>query len=198
MIEFKNLSNETPYLILKEKYDESLKANQQNIEAISISSYSDESKEVNARYVNLKFVDDKKFIFFSNYLSPKSKEFNNHNQITALIYWNSINIQIRIKALIEKTSKDFNQSYFAKRDKQKNALAICSEQSLPIGSYKLLQSKYEESLKNNNLEECPDYWGGYSFVPFYFEFWEGHESRINKREAYELQSGKWIKSFLQA
>ena len=91
MIEFKNLSNETPYLILKEKYDESLKANQQNIEAISISSYSDESKEVNARYVNLKFVDDKKFIFFSNYLSPKSKEFNNHNQITALIYWNSIN-----------------------------------------------------------------------------------------------------------
>ena len=198
MMEFKNLSNETPYLILKEKYDESLKANQQNIEAISISSYSDESKEVNARYVNLKFVDDKKFIFFSNYLSPKSKEFNNHNQITALIYWNSINIQIRIKALIEKTSKDFNQSYFAKRDKQKNALAICSEQSLPIGSYKLLQSKYEESLKNNNLEECPDYWGGYSFVPFYFEFWEGHESRINKREAYELQSGKWIKSFLQA
>ena len=198
MIEFKNLSNETPYLILKEKYDESLKANQQNIEAISISSYSDESKEVNARYVNLKFVDDKKFIFFSNYLSPKSKEFNNHNQITALIYWNSINIQIRIKALIEKTSKDFNQSYFAKRDKQKNALAICSEQSLPIGSYKLLQSKYEESLKNNNLEECPDYWGGYSFVPFYFEFWEGHESRINKREVYELQSGKWIKSFLQA
>ena len=73
------------------KYDESLKANQQNIEAISISSYSDKNKEVNARYVNLKFVDDKKFIFFSNYLSPKSKEFNNHNQITALIYWNSIN-----------------------------------------------------------------------------------------------------------
>ena len=73
MIEFKNLSNETPYLILKEKYDESLKANQQNIEAISISSYSDESKEVNARYVNLKFVDDKKFIFFSNYLSRNLK-----------------------------------------------------------------------------------------------------------------------------
>ena len=64
MIEFKNLSNETPYLILKEKYDESLKANQQNIEAISISSYSDKNKEVNARYVNLKFVDDKKIYFF--------------------------------------------------------------------------------------------------------------------------------------
>ena len=64
MIEFENLSNETPYLILKEKYDESLKANQQNIEAISISSYSNESKKVNARYVNLKFVDDKKIYFF--------------------------------------------------------------------------------------------------------------------------------------
>ena len=198
MIQFNNLSKEPPYLVFKKKYEDSLNANQKNIEAISIASYSISKKEVNARYVNLKIVDDNKFIFFSNYKSPKSQEFSAHNQITALIYWSSTNTQIRMKAYIEKTSKEFNSAYFVKRDKKKNALAICSEQSLPIASYKLLQSKYEESLKNNNLEECPDYWGGYSFVPFYFEFWEGHESRINKREAYELQSGKWIKSFLQA
>ena len=119
MIQFEDLIQETPYLIFKENYDKALKANQKNIEAISISSYSNEKKEVNSRYVNLKLVNKSKFIFFSNYNSPKSKEFENHNQITALIYWNKTNIQIRMKAIIKKTSKDFNQLYFSQRDKKK-------------------------------------------------------------------------------
>ena len=198
MIKFEDLIQETPYLIFKENYEKALKANQKNIEAISISSYSNEKKEVNSRYVNLKLVNKSKFIFFSNYNSPKSKEFENHNQITALIYWNKTNIQIRMKAIIKKTSKDFNQLYFSQRDKKKNALAICSKQSNPIDSYETFQNKFDFSLKNNDLNICPDYWGGFSFTPFYFEFWEGHESRLNKREVYELRDDKWIHSFLQA
>ena len=34
MITFKNLSQEMPYLILKEKYDFAMSANQSNIEAL--------------------------------------------------------------------------------------------------------------------------------------------------------------------
>ena len=198
MIKFEDLIQETPYLIFKENYEKALKANQKNIEAISISSYSNEKKEVNSRYVNLKLVYERKFIFFSNYNSPKSKEFENHNQITALIYWNNTNTQIRMKAFIKKTSKEFNQDYFVKRDEKKNALAISSYQSSPIDSYETLQKNYEICLKKNNLNECPDYWGGYSFIPYYFEFWEGHKSRLNKREAYKFQNNEWIHSFLQA
>ena len=198
MIKFEDLIQETPYLIFKENYEKALKANQKNIEAISISSYSNEKKEVNSRYVNLKLVNERKFIFFSNYNSPKSKEFENHNQITALIYWNNTNTQIRMKAFIKKTSKEFNQDYFAKRDDKKNALAISSYQSSPIDSYETLQKNYEICLKESNLNECPDYWGGYSFIPYYFEFWEGHKSRLNKREVYKFQNDEWIHGFLQA
>ena len=104
MIEFNNLVKEIPYLYLKSKYDYALKANQKNIEAISISSYSKKLNEVNARFVNLKFVNDAEFIFFSNYESSKSQDFNDHGQITALIYWNTINTQIRIKATIKKNN----------------------------------------------------------------------------------------------
>ena len=198
MIQYNNLSKELPYLVFKKKYEDSLNANQKNIEAITIASYSTFKKEVNARYVNLKIVEDKRFIFFSNYNSPKSHEFSAHNQIMALIYWSSTNTQIRMKACIEKTSKEYNRAYFAKRDKKKNALAISSKQSSPIDSYAALQKNYELVLQSNNLSECPDYWGGYAFTPFYFEFWEGHDSRINKRETYELQNDKWIHGFLQA
>ena len=197
MIKFDNPCLDRPYLVFKEKYNESIIAKQDNIEAICISSYSPKNKEGNARYVNLKFVNDKQFIFFSNYNSPKSIEFNEHEQITASIYWSRTNVQIRMKAYIKKTSKEFNQDYFAKRDEKKNALAISSYQSSPIDSYEMLKKNYEICLKKNNLNECPDYWGGYSFTPYYFEFWEGHESRLNKREVFENIDDHWKHSFLQ-
>ena len=92
MIKFNNLTKELPYSIFKDKYEEARKKNQINIEAISISSYSKVLNEVNSRFVNLKILNNKDFIFFSNYNSPKSQEFQEHNQVTALIFWNTINI----------------------------------------------------------------------------------------------------------
>ena len=135
MIQFNNLNQEIPYQLLKDKYDEALNAGQRGIEAISISSYNKEISEVDSRYVNLKFISNDEFIFFSNYDSPKALSFNSHNQIAALVYWPSINVQIRIKAKIKKTSKEFNQKYFFDRLEEKNALAISSNQSkLILGS----------------------------------------------------------------
>ena len=197
MIQFNNLNQEMPYLVFKEKYNECINAKQKNIEAISISSYNREISEVDSRYVNLKFVTNDEFIFFSNYDSPKALSFNSHNQIAALLYWPIINVQIRMKAEIKKTSDEFNQKYFYDRPEEKNALAISSNQSKPIDSYNQVKENYNKSLKNDDLKKCPEYWGGFSFTPYYFEFWEGHESRINKREIFEKIDGVWEQSFLQ-
>ena len=197
LIKFINDNSEAPYALLKSKYNAALKANQTNIEAISISSYSIQFNEVRSRFVNLKFIDNKEFIFFSNYQSPKAKDFLDHDQVSALIYWNNINVQIRLKGIIKKTPKEFNNIYFQNRSKKKNALAISSSQSVPIESYESVIKKYNNALKNNNLEKCPDYWGGYSFKPYYFEFWEGHETRLNKRNTYELKNNKWEHFVLQ-
>jgi pyridoxamine 5'-phosphate oxidase len=197
MIEFKNLCKEAPYIILKEKYNEAADLGQENIQAIAISSYNDEKKEVDSRFVNLKFIDDKEFIFFSNYNSPKSIAFNSHNQIAALLYWPSTNVQIRMKANINQKSILFNQEYFKKRSIDKNALAICSNQSEVASSYNEIQTRYLEVKKSDDLLQCPDYWGGFSFTPYYFEFWEGHESRLNKREVYKKSDNSWVNSILQ-
>ena len=197
MIELTNLSKEKPYLLFKFFFDKSLKENQKNVEAICIASYSSFSNEVDARFVNLKFINEKEFIFFSNYESPKSKDFSARDQITAVIYWNSINVQIRMKANIKKTSINFNKEYFEKRDIKKNALAISSNQSRPVESYDHVKQNYNKSLKNDDLKKCPEFWGGYSFTPYYFEFWEGHESRLNKREVYEKSDDSWNHLILQ-
>lgn len=197
MIKFKNLIEEYPYLIFKEKYQNAMKANQKNIEAISISSFSKELNEVNSRFVNLKFVNKDEFIFFSNYNSPKSHEFKSHNQVAALIYWGAINTQIRMRGLIRKKSYDFNNDYFSNRSTKKNALAISSEQSKQIESYEAIKKNYSKVLKTSDLKTCPEYWGGFSFVPYYFEFWDGHPSRINKREVFKIANNKWNHYIIQ-
>ena len=197
MIKFNYYNKEIPYLLFKEKYDEGLNAGQKDIEVISISSYNKYINEVDSRYVNLKFISNDEFIFFSNYNSPKASSFNSHSQIAALVYWPSINVQIRMKAEIKKTSNDYNQKYFYDRSEEKNALAISSDQSKPIDSYNRVKENYNKSLKNDDLKKCPEFWGGYSFTPYYFEFWEGHESRLNKREAYEKSDDSWKHLILQ-
>jgi len=197
VIQFNNLHQETPYLFLKEKYDEAVDAGQKGTEAISISSYNKEIGEVDSRYVNLKFINNDEFIFFSNYDSLKASAFNSHDQIAALLYWPSINVQIRMKAKIKRTTDEFNQNYFFNRSEEKNALAISSNQSKPIDSYNQVKENYNKSLKNDDLKKCPEFWGGYSFTPYYFEFWEGHESRLNKREVYEKSDDSWKHLILQ-
>jgi len=197
MIQFNNLNTEIPYLLLKEKYDEALNAGQKSIEAISISSFNKEINEVDSRYVNLKFISNDEFIFFSNYDSPKAFSFNSHDQIAALLYWPSINVQIRMKAKIKRMTDEFNQNYFFNRSEEKNALAISSNQSKPINSYNQVKENYSKSLENDDLKKCPEFWGGYSFTPYCFEFWEGHESRLNKREVYEKSDDSWKHLILQ-
>lgn len=197
MIEFKNLSNEEPYIIFKKKYLDAINAKQSRIEAISISTYNKEKNEVDSRFVNLKSVDGEQFIFFSNYNSPKSIAFNSHDQISALIYWSSTDVQIRMKAKIKKTSVKYNKEYFKNRSYDKNALAISSNQSNVIKSYDDIRQQYDETLIKKDLSKCPTYWGGFAFTPYHFEFWEGHKSRINKRLVLNKSHGQWKQYILE-
>ena len=121
-----------------------------------------------------------------------------HNQIAGLFYWPKVNVQIRIKANIIKTSSDISDLHFMNRSKDKNALAISSQQSKKVISYKKVEEDYNKVFKELNIcKSRPDYWGGYSFTPFYFEFWQGNKSRLNKREVFEMIGGEWRTSILQ-
>jgi len=198
MIKFINPNSEKPYSLFLDLYNQALANNQKGIEAISVSSYNQQMNEVEARYVNLKYIADNEWIFFSNYHSPKANQFESHSQVSILIYWASINTQIRMKAKIFKTSAEFSNEHFQGRTKEKNALAISSNQSKVIGSFEEVAKNFYETLESMTSETVrPDFWGGYSFVPYYFEFWQGHENRLNKRHVFELQEKEWVERLLQ-
>jgi len=198
MIKFLNLNPEKPYAYFQALYQKALENGQKGIEAISVSSYNPASSEVEARYVNLKYIANNEWIFFSNYSSPKAKQFESHSQVSVLIYWASINTQIRMKAKIFKTSTEFSDEHFQGRTKEKNALAISSNQSQIIGSFDEVAKNFNETLDAMTSETArPNFWGGYSFTPYYFEFWQGHENRLNRRHVFVQQDEEWAERLLQ-
>jgi len=197
MIEIINENISAPYKDFIKYYDDALKSGEKNIEAASISSFNHSTNEVQSRYVNIKYINNDEWIFFSNYESPKSNDFISHAQISALFYWHKINVQIRIKAQISKTNSDFSDKHFNKRNREKNALAISSNQSMKINSYEDVKKNYLKIHDSELPLERPNYWGGFSFIPYFFEFWQGHDKRLNKRKTYTLKEKKWIKGYLQ-
>ena len=84
------------------------------------------------------------------------------------------------------------------RSEEKNALAISSSNQRPIDSYNQVKENYNKSLKNDDLKKCPDFGEVIHLLHYYFEFWEGHESRLNKREAYEKSDDSWEHSYSSA
>ena len=198
MIKIEDINEAEPYRIFIDRYNHALSKNQGSINAISISSLNKKNMIVTSRFVNLKYIRNDEWIFFSNYNSPKSQDFSQHNQISALIYWEKIDFQVRIQATISKSSNFISDKHFKNRSKEKNALAISSKQSNGIDSYEDIVNQYNTTLSDNELiSNRPKYWGGFSFYPYYFEFWEGHESRLNKRQVYEKSNDSWKHVILQ-
>ena len=81
-------------------------------------------------------------------------QFESHDQISALFHWGAINSQVRLKAKINKTSAKFSDNHFQSRTKEKNALAISSNQSKQIDSFDFvkdnmaLSGEFPVPLKN--------------------------------------------------
>jgi pyridoxamine 5'-phosphate oxidase len=198
MIKINERNDSKPYDCFESLYKKALEAEQKNIEAIAISSYSPSTEEVSSRYVNLKYIINEEWIFFSNYQSPKAIDFETHKNISGLFFWQNINTQIRIKAKIIKTNKSFSDQHYKTRTKEKNALAYSSEQSMQIDSFDKVVENFDKVMNSSeSIEKRPDFWGGYSFIPYYFEFWEGHKNRLNKRRVFEKDFNIWKEYYVQ-
>ena len=197
MIAFSKISKEEPYLLFKTLYNKALNKKQSSIEAASVSSFNTNTNEVESRFVNIKYLIEKKFIFFSNYNSLKANNFDNHDQISLLFYWNKIDVQIRIKANICRSNEEFSNKHYDERSSKKNALAHSSKQSTKVTSYDSVIKDYKEILKSESLISLrPKYWGGFDIFPYYFEFWEGNPHRVNKRTVFKFANKGWKKYFL--
>lgn len=80
MIEIKKICKSKPYKKFIQFYEMAINGNQKNIEAIAISSYSKTLNQVNSRFVNVKYIEDKEFIFFLTIIQQKQENLMNINR----------------------------------------------------------------------------------------------------------------------
>ena len=143
------------------------------------------------RTVLLKGVDDRGFIFYTNYQSRKAHDMEATGRASALFFWRSLERQVRIDGTVERISPAESDAYFATRPLDSRLSVYASKQSEPIDSREVLEDAFDRVKRTygDGPVPRPDWWGGYRIVPDEFEFWQGRESRLHDRLRYTKAAG---------
>ena len=145
------------------------------------------------RTVLLKGLDDRGFVFYTNYNSRKGKDLTATGRGSLMFYWRSLERQVRIDGRAEKVSAQESDAYFATRPVESRWSVYASRQSEVIESRDVLESRFTIARQEyGDHVPRPAWWGGYRIVPEEFEFWQGRPSRLHDRLRYVKEaSGAW-------
>lgn len=188
---------DNPHALFEQWYAEA-KASEPNDPSAMALATADAEGRPSVRMVLLKGHDDRGFVFYTNYQSRKGAELAANPQAALGFHWKSLRRQVRIEGRIKCVSTEEADAYFASRARDSQLSAWASDQSRPLASRALFESRFEEQRQRfeGELVPRPPHWSGYRVVPDVIEFWSDRAHRLHERRLFTRTAGGWTEGLL--
>lgn len=145
------------------------------------------------RIVLLKGVDERGFVFYTNYESRKGRELLASRRAALCFHWQLLEVQVRVEGRVDRVSDADADAYFASRARGSQIGAWASIQSQPIehaGDLDARVAEVERRFEGKSVTR-PPHWSGFLVVPDRIEFWKGMPSRLHVRDVYVRDGDDW-------
>ncbi|WP_169569770.1 pyridoxamine 5'-phosphate oxidase [Sneathiella limimaris] len=165
--------------------------------AMSLATVN-EAGEPSLRMVLLKDVDERGFVFYTNFESRKGRELLGNPNAALCFHWKSLRRVVRINGSVEQVSDEEADAYFNSRPRDSRIGAWASQQSRPMEGRFTLEAavaKYAAKYAVGHIPR-PPYWSGFRVIPNRIEFWQDKPFRLHERNEYTKKEAGWQKAVL--
>jgi pyridoxamine 5'-phosphate oxidase len=176
-----------PFALFESWFAEASASELNDPNAMSVASV-DADGLPNVRTILLKGLDPasesaRGFVFYTNTLSAKGREFEAAPKAALLFHWKSLRRQVRIRGRLERVPDAEADAYYVSRPRESRIGAWASEQSAPLASRRALEDRVAAlQAKFEGLDiPRPPHWSGYRLTPTEIEFWADRPHRLHDR-----------------
>ena len=146
-----------------------------------------------ARMVLLKGVDERGFVFYTNFESRKGRQLLDHPKAALCFHWKTLRRQVRVRGPVESVSDAEADAYYASRPRGSRIGAWASKQSRPLESRFALEKAVAEHTLRFGIGDIPrpPHWSGFRLVPDRIELWRDMPFRLHERRVFHRTASGW-------